>query len=247
MLFFFSVSFSIAMPHRFGVHLMLISLFGIYHSLTAIRAKHNAMAAFSKVFNTFLTDSLFGSNSYCAPKAFLISYLGILFKQKLQLCFVLFSSSPFFNFFILYFGFVLWTWDNNTNIHTSAHTKWTYLCSAHCFDVIPSTGCILFNIISLCDFSIFLYTFIGCSVFHSSLLFYRSICFDFSTWASFHIFPLFLQKRRLDCVTQCQIFDFGFLVAFIFYSVDFCINSCLAGFMIDTRSRILMSSKILSI
>lgn len=116
------------------------------------------MAAFSKVFNTFLTDSLFGSNSYCAPKAFLISYLGILFKQKLQLCFVLFSSSPFFNFFILYFGFVLWTWDNNTYIHTSAHTKWTYLCSAHCFDAIPSTGCILFNIISLCDFSIFLYT-----------------------------------------------------------------------------------------
>lgn len=127
----------------------------------------------------------------------------------------------FFNFFILYFGFVLWTWDNNTYIHTSAHTKWTYLCSAHCFDAIPSTGCILFNIISLCDFSIFLFTYIGCSFFHSSLLFYRSICFDFSTWASFHIFPLFLQKKRLDCMTQCQIFDFGFLVAFAFYSVNF--------------------------
>lgn len=120
----------------------------------------------------------------------------------------------FFNFFILYFGFVLWTWDNNTNIHTSAHTKWTYLCSAHCFDVIPSTGCILFNIISLCDFSIFLYTFIGCSVFHSSLLFYRSICFDFSTWASFHIFPLFLQKkeaRLCDSMPNIWFWVFGCL------------------------------------
>lgn len=177
------------MPHCFGVHMMLISLFGIHHSLTAIRAKHNAMAAFSKVFNTFLTDSLFGSNSYCAPKAFLISYLGILFKRKLQLCFVSFSSSPFFNFFILYFGFVLWTWDNNTYIHTSAHTKWTYLCSVHCFYSID--GVYFVQYYFFFDFSIFLYTYIGYSFFHSSLLFYRSICFDFSTWASFHIFPLF--------------------------------------------------------
>lgn len=124
----------------------------------------------------------------------------------------------------------MWTWDNNTYIHTSAHTKWTYLCSAHCFDAIPSTGCILFDIISLCDFSIFLYTYIGCSFFHSSLLFYRSICFDFSTWASFHIFPLFLQKKEARLYL---ILGFWLPLHFTRYIFDFCINSYIVGFMID--------------